>query len=182
MSKVVSLVDTDVVIVKSQLNNEDVINKQEENLTQKLGKKVVILPAGLEIVDYQDNNNKTIINSFESNSIDIATIDLNEIDPWEDLKDAMKSENRMYSHEWNNILKAIAYKIQKEDKKVEYKLLNKEEYLKLKNGISARKHESDWKHLAKDSKYVVYTDTEDMGIQLYSLDTFFNKPILSCNK
>lgn len=163
MEKVVSLVDLDVVVIKAtgHLTNAQII-KYEKDLSQKLNKQVVILPYGLELCTYEE----------EEPAEDI----------WTDLKDAMKSENRMYSYKWNDILKTIASKIQKEDKKVEYKLLNKEEYLKLKNGISVRKHEADWKNLAKDSKYVVYTDTEDMGIQLYSLDTFFNKPILSCNK
>lgn len=164
MEKVVSLVDLDVVVIKTTLAyTKEQIEKHEKELSQKLNKQVVILPYGLELCTYEKEEEPVK-------------------DIWTDLKDEMKSENRMYSHEWNDILKAIASKIQKEDKKVEYKLLNKEEYLKLKNGISARKHESDWKNLAKDSKYVVYTDTEDMGIQLYSLDTFFNEPILSCNK
>lgn len=163
MEKVVSLVDLDVVVIKASghLTNTQ-ITKHEKELSQKLNKQVVILPFGLELCTCE----------AEEHTEDILS----------DLKVAMKSKDRLYSHEWNNILRSIGSKIQKEDKKVEYKLLNKEEYLKLKNGISARKHEADWKSLAKDSKYVVYTDTEDMGIQLYSLDTFFNKPILSCNK
>lgn len=181
MGKVVSLVDQDIVIVKSQFNNEEVINKQEEKLTEKLGKKVVILPAGFEIVNYQDHNNKTIINSFESNSIDIATINLNEIDPWEDLKHALENGTKS-PHEWDEIIKAVAKKIQQEDKQKEYRLLNKEEYERLMSYRSRKSNEERWNRLSKGNKYIVYAETGDMGIQLYSLDTFYNKPILSCNK
>lgn len=161
MEKVVSLIDLDVVVIKASgpLTDKQ-LGKYEKELGQKLNKQVVILPFGLDLYTYMQ----------EEPAEDI----------WSDLKDAM-SKGTKSPHEWDNIIRSTASKIQKEDKKIEYKLINKEEYLKLKNGISARKHEADWKNLAKDSKYVVYTDTEDMGIQLYSLDTFYDKSILSCN-
>lgn len=61
MDKVVSLIDQDIVIVKSKnAITQEQIDKYEKELTEKLSKKVIILPCGLEICDYKESEKTTI--------------------------------------------------------------------------------------------------------------------------
>lgn len=139
MEKVVSLVDLDVVVIKASgpLTDKQ-LGKYEKELGQKLNKQVVILPFGLDLYTYMQ----------EEPAEDI----------WSELKDIVK--------------------IKKEEKQKEYRLLNKEEYERLMEYRSRKSTEERWDRLSNGNKYIVYTESGDMGIQLYSLDNFFNKTIL----
>ncbi|WP_270647470.1 hypothetical protein [Paeniclostridium hominis] len=222
MSKVFSLVDTDVVIVKSKnAITQEQIDKYEKELTEKLSKKVIILPCGLEICDYKESE-KTTINYDEikvnhsSKEKDITLKAKIDIDSEEATKklEAMKLEvqgiKNLLDEECMqklkdtadciiNMAKVIAkvtgdtlegaientncraLNIYSSNSKPKYKVLNKEQFLELKKEMSDRANEEQWNRLAKGNKYIVLTEDESMGIQLYSLDNFFDNNNLSFN-
>lgn len=191
MEKVVSLVDTDVVIVKANKAMTDIqLGKMEKDLSEKLNKKVVAIPYGLDVIEYgaikkeakNIKNNKELVVEAK---IDIDTEEAtNNLEHLRDVAECINKELSNTCKETSNIFTEIKKQreiLNKDRINKEYKLLTKEEYKELMIKISSEQHEVRWNRLSKGNKYIVCTDTEEMGIQLYSLDTFYNKPILSCN-
>lgn len=245
MSKVVSLVDSDVVIVQAKfIMNDNEIKEQEEKLTEKIGKKVVILPQQFDLLEYKDNNKQTIkntdeikfYNSDESNRMSIRDGGISINDGLEHYEHNKKQSimtlpvtlslslgrkngkhittanciEGLYERAVENLDKELSKKIgcevikdpnkieefikeQLEDIKAKvedvaskvsepkYKVLNKEDYIKPKIDKAMKRYEEQWESLSKGGKYVIYTEDTDKIRHYYSLDYFYNKPILGCN-
>lgn len=222
MREVVSLVDTDIVIVKAKRPMTNIqLGKTEKNLSEKLNKKVVVIPHDLDICDYKENK-KTTINHDEikinnsSKEKDMTLKAKVDIDSEEATKklEAMKLEaqgiKNLLDEEYMqklkdtsdcimNMAKVIAkatgdtlagaientnyraLNIYSSNSKPKYKVLNKEQFLELKKEMIDKANEEQWNRLAKGNKYIVLTEDESMGIQLYSLDNFFDNNNLSFN-
>lgn len=206
MSKVVSLVDSDVVIVQAKcIMNDNEIKEQEEKLTEKLGKKVVILPQQFDLLEYKDNNKQTIKNTDEIkfynsdglnrmnirhggikilNVKDIGYKHINELDKETYVNvplDMDRNElEKFVKEQLLNIKAGIETTINK-IAEPKYKVLNKEDYIKRKVDRVMKHQEEMWNKVSKGGKYVIYTEDSDNKTHYYSLDYFYNKPILGCN-
>lgn len=239
MSEVVSLVDTDVVIVQARCGmNDTEIKEQEEKLTEKLGKKVVILPQQFDLLEYKDTNKQTVINADgikinnndRSNIMDISHGGIsvnNGLEYFELNKNqsvftlpvtfSLGRKNGkpittanyiedLYERVIENLDKKIECEVIQDSDKIEefikeqledikagienvaskvsepkYKVLNKEDYIKRKVDRVMKHQEEMWNKVSKGGKYVIYTEDSDNKTHYYSLDYFYNKPILGCN-
>lgn len=241
MSKVVSLVDSDVVIVQAKYTmNDNEIKEQEEKLTEKLGKKVVILPQQFDLLEYKDNNKQTIkntdeikfYNSNESNRMSIKDGGISIKDGLEHYEHNKKQSimtlpvtlslslgrkngnpittanciEGLYERAIENLDKKIECEVIQDSNKIEefikeqledikdgienvvskvsepkYKVLNKEDFIKHKMDRVMKNQEELWNRLSKGGKYVIYTEDSNKNTHYYSLDYFYNKPILGCN-
>lgn len=171
MSKVVSLVDTDVVIVQSRCRMDDnEIKEQEEKLTEKLGKKVVIIPPGFDVIEC--GTVKQDIKELKDGS-SVPTVEVKlELDTYE-VEQFVKEQIDSIKAGMETVIAKIA--------EPKYKVLNKEDYIKPKIDKAMKRYEEQWERLSKGGKYIIYTEDGDKNIHYYSLDYFYNKPILSCN-
>ena len=171
MEKVVSLVDTDVVIVKAQKVMTNIqLGKTEKELSEKLNKKVVVIPYGFDVIEC--GAVKQDIKALEDES-SIPTVEVKlELDTYE-VEQFVKEQIDSIKAGIETVIDKIAGP--------KYKVLNKEDYMKPKIDKAMKSYEEQWNRLSKGGKYVIYTEDGDKNIHYYSLDYFYNKPILSCN-
>ncbi|WGX77417.1 hypothetical protein QJS64_19310 (plasmid) [Paraclostridium bifermentans] len=188
MEKVVSLVDTDVVIVKARKAMDDEqIKQQEDKLTEKIGRKVVIIPREFEIIEY-GNQKKEAKNINDKELVVEAKIDIdtkeatNNLEHLKCVAECINKELSNTCKETSNIFSEIKKQREMQNKNrinKQYKLLTKEEYINLQMSIYKEKHEYEWDIVSKGNKYIAcYWDNWDIYPRFYSLDKFYDKDIL----
>lgn len=171
MNEVVSLVNTDVVIVKAQkVMDDEQIKQQEDKLTEKIGKKVVIIPAGFDVIEC--GTVKQDIKVVEDESF-VPTVEFKlELDTYE-VEQFVKEQVNSIQSGIETVINKIA--------EPKYKVLNKEDFIKRKMDKVMKNQEEVWDRLSKGGKYVICTEDSNKNTHYYSLDYFYNEPILGCN-